>query len=48
MSFDEKVFPKDQFEFPEVQMQLFDFFVHGVLTAEGLELYKNYQYQNNE
>jgi AcrR family transcriptional regulator len=47
-SFDESVFPKDEFHFPEVQMQLFDFFVHGVLTEEGLKQYKNYQFENNE
>lgn len=48
LSFDERVFPKDEFDFTEVQMQLFDHFVHGVLTERGLELYKNYQKQNDE
>lgn len=48
LSFDERVFPKDEFDFTEVQMQLFDHFVHGVLTERGLELYKNYQNQNDE
>ncbi len=48
LSFDERLFPKDEFDFTEVQMQLFDLFVHGVLTDTGLELYKNYQKVNNE
>lgn len=48
LSFDERLFPKNEFDFTEVQMQLFDHFVHGVLTETGLELYKNYQKQYNE
>jgi AcrR family transcriptional regulator len=48
LSFDERVYPKDEFDFTEVQMQLFDHFVHGVLTETGLDLYKNYQKQNDE
>jgi len=48
LSFDERLFPKDEFNFTEVQIQLFDHFVHGVLTKSGLELYKNYQKQNDE
>jgi AcrR family transcriptional regulator len=48
LSFDERLFPKNEFDFTEVQMQLFDHFVHGVLTEKGLELYKNYQKQYNE
>lgn len=48
LSFDERLYPKDEFDFTEVQIQLFDHFVHGVLTESGLELYKNYQKQNDE
>jgi len=48
LSFDERLYPKDKFDFTEVQIQLFDHFVHGVLTESGIELYKNYQKQNNE
>jgi AcrR family transcriptional regulator len=48
VSFDERLFPKDQFDFTEVQVQLFSHYVHGLLTESGLELYKNYQNQNNE
>lgn len=48
LSFDERIFPKDEFNFTDVQLQLFDHFVHGVLTETGLLLYKNYQKKNNE
>ena len=48
VSFDERLFPKDQFDFTDVQVQLFDHYVHGLLTESGLELYKNYQKQSNE
>ena len=48
LSFDERIFPKDEFNFTDVQLQLFDHFLHGVLTETGLELYKNYQKKNNE
>ena len=48
ISFDERLFPKDKFDFTDVQVQLFDHYVHGLLTESGLELYKNYQKQNNE
>ena len=46
MSFDERLFPKKEFDFTEVQMQMFSHFVHGLLTEEGLALYKQYQSEN--
>lgn len=48
LPFDEGLFPKEDFNFTEVQIQLFDHFVQGLLTESGLELYKDYQKQNNE
>ncbi len=48
MSFDEQLFPKDEFNLQEVHLQLFDFFVHGVLTEQGLKQYKNYQFETHE
>lgn len=39
MTFDEKIFPRDKFNFIDVQMALFDHFVHGLLTVKGQELY---------
>jgi hypothetical protein len=48
ISFDDKVFPKEEFNLQEVHLQLFDFFVHGVLTAHGLEQYKEYEFEAHE
>ncbi|MFY0686847.1 MAG: TetR/AcrR family transcriptional regulator [Cyclobacteriaceae bacterium] len=43
MMFDGQTFASSQFDFVEVQMQLFDHFVHGLLTHDGRALYKNFQ-----
>lgn len=39
MIFDDKIFPRKKFDFTEVQMMLFDHFVHGLMTVKGLEIY---------
>lgn len=41
MSFDDKIFPRNKFDFTEVQMMLFDHFAHGLMTVKGLELYES-------
>ncbi|MEP2023505.1 MAG: TetR/AcrR family transcriptional regulator [Reichenbachiella sp.] len=41
LSFDDKIFPRDKFEFTDVQMALFDHFVHGLMTVKGQELYNS-------
>jgi len=47
IAFDEKVFPQDRFKFSEVQMQLFEQFVYGIVTTEkGRKLYQKYKEQN--
>ena len=46
MSFNKKIFPTKEFDFTEVQMQMFDHFVHGLLTEEGAALYCEYQNEN--
>ncbi len=43
MTFDDGLYPSDKFELSELQMQLFDHFVYGILTDEGRNLYKEYQ-----
>ncbi|MDN5202619.1 TetR/AcrR family transcriptional regulator [Fulvivirgaceae bacterium BMA10] len=48
MSFDDKIFPRDKFSFMEVQMQLFDHFVHGIVTEKGRHSYENYLLQNTQ
>ena len=40
MSFDPRIFPSNQFNFKEVQMQFFDHFVHGILTDKGKTYYQ--------
>ena len=43
MAFDDNIYPKDKFELTELQMQLFDHFIYGLLTDKGRCLYKDYQ-----
>ena len=42
-AFNPELFPKDQFNFVEVQIQLFDLFVHGMCTEKGRKLYLKYK-----
>jgi AcrR family transcriptional regulator len=42
MGFDESIYPPDQFDFKDVQLQLFDHFVHGITTPKGQELLDQY------
>ncbi|MBL7856926.1 MAG: TetR/AcrR family transcriptional regulator [Cyclobacteriaceae bacterium] len=46
LAFNEQVFPNDQFKFTEVQMQIFDHFVHGIVTEKGRKLYLKYKEEN--
>ncbi|WP_258099743.1 TetR/AcrR family transcriptional regulator [Marinoscillum pacificum] len=43
LAFNDQIFPRSEFNFLEVQMQLFDHFVHGVLSDKGKQLYNDYQ-----
>ncbi|MEN7548234.1 TetR/AcrR family transcriptional regulator [Rapidithrix thailandica] len=45
MAFNTKVFPPKEFELAEVQLQMFDHFIHGICTRKGLEYLENYQKQ---
>ena len=40
--FDEQIFPREKYDFADVQMQLFDHFIQGLLTDKGRALYSNY------
>ncbi len=42
-AFNPELFPKDRFNFVEVQTQLFDLFVHGLCTEKGKKLYIKYK-----
>ena len=46
MVFDNNVFPRHRFNVPDVQMQLFDHFIHGIFTEKGRKLYLKYKQQN--
>ena len=47
MSFDPRIFPRNQFDFKEVQMQFFDHFVNGIFTDKGRIYYKElFQLEN--
>ncbi|MCF6359894.1 MAG: TetR/AcrR family transcriptional regulator [Cyclobacteriaceae bacterium] len=46
MSFDPHVFPKDEFDFTEVHMQMFEHYVYGLLTIKGLKLFEKYKQEN--
>lgn len=43
MAFDPIIFPKDKFELTEVQMQIFEHFIHGLFTDKGKKLYDKYK-----
>lgn len=42
MLFDSDIFPRDKFNFKEVQMQLFEHFTRGILTPKGATLINQY------
>ena len=47
MSFDPRVFPRNDFDFKEVQMQFFDHFVNGIFTDQGRTYYQElFQLEN--
>jgi len=48
LTFDDCIFPKEEFNMTEVHVQLFNFFIHGVLTPNGLKEFNNYENQINE
>lgn len=43
LPFNESVFPATRFKMPEVQVQIFDHFVHGIVTEKGRKLYLKYK-----
>jgi TetR/AcrR family transcriptional regulator, cholesterol catabolism regulator len=47
LAFDEDVFPREKFRLSEVQMELFDHFVYGLVTEKGRKLYQKYKEKVN-
>lgn len=41
--FNDQIFPRSEFNFIEVQLQVFDHFVNGILSEKGRVLYQQYQ-----
>lgn len=46
--FDERAFPKSDFDFVDVQVQIFDHFIHGLLSDNGRKYYQSYQKKHLE
>lgn len=42
-AFKEEVFPSKKFKLVDIQIQLIDHFLRGILTTEGLKLYEKYK-----
>lgn len=42
MAFDEAIFSRDKHSLRDLQLMIFDFFVHGLLTEKGKQLFKEY------
>lgn len=42
-TFDERIFPADQFSLAEVNIQIFEHFVYGILTDKGRKVYEKYK-----
>jgi len=46
LAFNEDIFPREKFRLPEVQMQIFDHFVFGLLTDKGRKQYQKCKREN--
>ncbi len=46
MGFRDDLFPTDQYDFMEVQMQLLEVFIYGLLTEKGRKLYQKHKVKN--
>lgn len=42
LAFNPKIFPAEKFEFAELQLQILDHFIHGLLTDKGRTKYEEY------
>jgi TetR/AcrR family transcriptional regulator, cholesterol catabolism regulator len=47
IAFNEDVFPREKFKLSEVQMEIFDHFVYGLVTEKGRKLYQKYKQKTN-
>jgi len=47
LGFDDQLFPREKFNLPEVQMQILEHFIHGLLTDKGRKLFMKYKKEIN-
>jgi|SRR5436190_8964113 len=47
LSFDEEVFPTAKYNLAEVNVQIFEHFIYGILTDKGRKVYEKYKLQSN-
>ncbi len=40
---DERIFPKSDYDLVDIQMQVYDHFIHGLLSEKGKKTYQEYQ-----
>lgn len=45
LTFDDRIFPADKYNLAEVNLQIFDHFVYGLLTDKGRKAYEKYKLQ---
>lgn len=48
MAFNQDIFPREKFNLAEVQSQIFDHFVFGLVTEKGRKLYLKYKEHNQQ
>jgi len=48
IAFDDRIFSQEKFKITEVQLQIFDHFVCGIVTEKGKKLYQQYREANHE
>jgi TetR/AcrR family transcriptional regulator, cholesterol catabolism regulator len=48
LAFNEEIFPRERFKLPDVQMQIYDHFVFGLLTEKGRKAYLKYKQENKQ
>ena len=47
LTFDEEVFPTAKYNLAEVNIQIFEHFIYGILTDKGRKVYEKYKLQTN-
>ena len=47
LTFDEQIFPSSKYNLAEVNLQIFEHFIYGILTDKGRKVYEKYKLQSN-